>query len=147
MLIKSNIPLTDDNRCEFLASPNGILGQSAEGLRKALMEGYDDSIHIIEYSDLINNPKETIDKIYEFLGEEPFDHDFNNIENVNRENDAQIYGIADMHEVRSKVKSISTNPSEILSENILQKCKNTEFWRVIQTNEEDTESKFIGSNI
>jgi sulfotransferase len=152
MLIKSNIPLTDDNRCEFLASPDGILGQSVEGLRKALMEGYDNSIHLIEYQDLVNNPKETMEKIYEFLGEEYFEHTFNNVENVNRENDEKIYGFADMHEVRQEVKSIAKRPEEILSEEILEKCKNTEFWRVLENTEEnydndeesDEETDFIG---
>lgn len=150
MLIKSNIPLTDDNRCEFLASPNGILGQSYEGLKKALMEGYDSSIHIVEYKDLVTKPQETMNKIYEFLGEEPFEHTFNNLKNVNRENDSRIYGFADMHEVRPEVKSISANPREVLSANILEKCKNTEFWRVIEDSieeEEESESQFIGSNI
>ena len=137
MLIKNNIPLTDDNRCEFLASPNGILGQSIEGLRKALMEGYDDSIHFVEYHDLVNNPKETIQKVYEFLDEELFEHTFDNLKNENQENDSKIYGFADMHEVRPELKSISVNPEEILSPEILEKCKDTEFWRVLDYNEDD----------
>lgn len=137
MLVKNNIPLTDDNRCELLASPAGILGQSVEGLRKVLMEGYDNSIHLVEYRDLVNNPKETMDKLYEFLGEEPFEHTFDNLENVNRENDAQIYGFADMHEVRPEVKATAPTPEEILSPEILEKCKNTEFWRVIESTEDE----------
>jgi sulfotransferase len=137
MLVKNNIPLTDDNRCEFLASPVGILGQSVEGLRKALMEGNDNNIYLVEYRDLVNNPKETIEKIYEFLGEESFEHTFDNLENVNRENDAKIYGFADMHEVRPEVKVTASSPEEILSENILEKCKNTEFWRIIESTEEE----------
>jgi sulfotransferase len=143
MLIKSNIPLTDNNRCEFLASPAGILGQSVEGLKKALMSGYDNSIHIVEYQDLVNNSKETMEKIYEFLGEEYFEHTFDNVENVNRENDKEIYGFADMHEVRAEVKSIADRPEEILSEEIVEKCKNTEFWRVVENTEEfyDDESE------
>lgn len=138
MLVKSNIPLTDDNRCEFLASPDGILGQSVEGLRKALIEGYDNSIHLIEYQDLVNNPKETMEKIYEFLDEEPFEHDFNKLENVNRENDAQIYGFADIHDVRPTLGSVSKKPEEILSPEILEKSKDTEFWRVVNSDFEDT---------
>jgi len=137
MLVKNNIPLTDDNRCEFLASPVGILGQSVEGLRKALMEGNDNNIYLVEYRDLVNNPKETIEKIYEFLGEQPFEHTFDNLENINRENDAKIYGFADMHEVRPEVKVTAPSPEEILSENILEKCKNTEFWRIIESTEEE----------
>lgn len=139
MLVKSNIPLTDNNRCEFLASPAGILGQSVEGLRKALMEGHDNSIHLIEYRDLVDKPKETMEKVYEFLGEEPFEHTFDNLENINRENDSNIYGFADMHEVRPEVKSTAPSPIEILSEEILEKCKNTEFWRIIENTEDETE--------
>jgi len=140
MLVKNNVPLTDDNRCEFIASPNGILGQSVEGLRKALMEGYDSSIHFVEYRDLVTNPKETMEKIYEFLGEELFEHTFDNLENKNREDDAKIYGFADMHQVRSTLKCISPTPEEILSKEILEKCKDTEFWRVLESTEENFDS-------
>ena len=143
MLVKNNIPLTDDNRCEFIASPNGILGQSVEGLRKALMEGYDNLIHLVEYRDLVNNPKETVEKIYEFLGEELFEHDFNKLDNINRENDAQIYGFSDMHDVRPKLESISKNPEDILSSEILKKCKDTEFWRIVNSDFEDTEEEVL----
>lgn len=143
MLVKNNVPLTDDNRCEFIASPNGILGQSVEGLRKALMEGYDNSIHLVEYRDLVNNPKETVEKIYEFLGEELFEHDFNKLDNINRENDAQIYGFADMHDVRPTLESVSKNPEDILSPEILEKCKNTEFWRIVNSDFEDTNEEEV----
>lgn len=79
MLVKNNIPLTDVNRCELLASPNGILGQSFESLKKALMEGYDSCLHLVEYNDLVNNPQETMQKIYEFLDEDLFEHSFDNL--------------------------------------------------------------------
>ncbi len=141
MLVKNNVPLTDDNRCEFLASPVGILGQSIEGLRKALMQGYDNSIHFVEYRELVNDPKETIKKLYEFLGEEPFEHTFVNLQNTNREDDAKIYGFADMHEVRSEVKATSPNPEEILSEEIIEKCKNTEFWRIVESLEDEEDEE------
>ena len=100
-LIKNNIPLTDDNRCEFIASSSGVLGESAEGLKKALMDGHDRCLHFVEYQDLINNSKETMEKIYEFLEEEPFKHTFDNIENKTPVNDSKVYGFSDMHEVRS----------------------------------------------
>ena len=143
MLIKNNIPLTDNNRCELLASPAGILGQSVEGLQKALMEGYDQSLHFVEYKDLVNNPQETMQKIYEFLGEEPFEHTFDNLKNENRENDGKIYGFADMHEVRPVVKATAPSPEEILSAEILEKCQNTEFWRTLGQVEEETTEETV----
>jgi len=137
MLIKSNIPITDENRCQFLASPNGILGQSVDGLRKVLMEGYDKNIHLVEYQDLVKSPGKTLKKLYNFLEEEFFEHDFEKIENVNRELDAQIYGISDMHEVRPTLESISKKPEDVLPKNILEMCKDTEFWRTSSEDDED----------
>jgi len=129
MLIKSNIPLSDDARCEFLASPMGILGQSYNGLKTIFEKGQQNIIHLIEYDDLISNPKETMEKIYDFLGEQYFEHDFKKIENLHRENDQEVYGLADMHEVRNVLDKVSEDPKKVLSEKILEQCKGTEFWR------------------
>ena len=131
MLIKSNIPLNDENRCEFLASPNGILGQSYNGIRQAIMEGRGKQIHFIEYDDLTNNPGETMRKIYEFLEEEYFEHDFSKITNIHKERDAEVYGLADMHEVRETLEKVSADPVEILPESTLKKCEGAEFWRTM----------------
>jgi sulfotransferase len=138
MLIKSNLPLTDENRCLFLSGPNGIVGQSYGGIQQAIMEGRQKLLHFVEYDDLINNPKETMRKIYEFLGEEHFEHDFSTIENMHKENDAEVYGLADMHDVRNILEKVSENPKEILPESIYEKCQGTEFWRTMnQEFEED----------
>lgn len=139
MLIKTNTPLNDDNRCTFLASPDGILGQSYSSIQQALMEGRQKNLHFIEYNDLLDNPDETMRKIYEFLGEEYFAHDFNKIENIHKEKDAEVYGLADMHEVRSTINRESVDPKEVLSEEILKRCENTAFWRNLREVDVDFE--------
>lgn len=132
MLIKSNIPLTDDNRCELLANVEfGILGQSYNGIKQAIMEGKLKSLHFIEYDDLLDKPEETMRKIYEFLGEEYYNHDFSKIENIHRERDSEVYGMADMHDVRSSLGRRGINPKDILSAETLRKCENAEFWRTL----------------
>ena len=136
MLIKTNTPLNDVNRCTFLASPDGILGQSYFGIQQALMEGRDKTLHFIEYNDLIENPDETMRKIYEFLGEEYYQHDFSKIENIHKEKDAEVYGLADMHDVRSTINKASLNPKDILPEEILKRCENTAFWRNLEQDNE-----------
>lgn len=138
-LVKLNIPLTDDNRCEFLASPDGIFGQSVEGIKKALIEGYDSCLHFVEYKDLINNPEETISDLYDFLDEESFEHDFKNLKNQNQERDSEIYGLADMHNVRKELKLTSKDPQEVLSQNIFERCKDTEFWRMTNNFKDDSD--------
>ncbi len=145
-LIQKGIPINDHNRCQAIAS-EGILGQSLDGLKKALSEGYRESIHFVEYSDLVSNPKETIKKLYDFIEEDYFDHDFDNVQNIHQENDAQIYGFTDMHEVRKSVKSTSTSPREILPESVLNSIKDAEFWRQLPEVESKKENTFFGQII
>jgi sulfotransferase len=47
-LVQQGMPITDENRCRMIAGP-GILGQSFDGLKKALAEGHRANIHFIEY--------------------------------------------------------------------------------------------------
>jgi sulfotransferase len=130
MLVKSNLPLTDGARCELLAGPNGILGQSFDSIKKAMMEGREASLYFIEYSDLTNNPEETMKGIYAFLGETPFKHDFSNITKSYEENDKGVYGFSDMHQVSSTLKQRLISPSEFLPENVIESCRGQEFWRM-----------------
>jgi len=134
MLIKSNVPLSDDNRCEALCSPMGIVGASYNGLKQVFAQGKEKHVHLIEYDDLINQPEETMRKIYDFLGEEYFQHNFEKIENIHRENDQMVYGLPDMHDVRSTLSKVSSNPEEVLSKATLAKCVGAEFWRTITEN-------------
>lgn len=145
-LVQQGIPLTDENRCSAIAGP-GILGQSFDGLKKALSEGYRANIHFVEYSDLVNRPKETMEQLYAFIGEPYYEgHNFNNVTNVHQENDAQIYGFEDMHAVRAEVKSTALPPSEVLPASILEMIQGAEFWRNLD-NSAVAPQKFFGSNI
>jgi sulfotransferase len=128
-LIRNNIPITDENRCSLLVGPSGVVGQSAVAMMEALGKGYRNRLHFIEYRDLVSNPKNTLEKIYDFLGEDAFGHDFNQIENKHRVNDLEVYGLKDMHEVRSSVKATSKDPSSVLPPEVLKRCKGSEFWR------------------
>jgi sulfotransferase len=83
----------------------------------------------VEYSDLVDSPQETMQKIYEFLGENFYHHDFKNLKNIHQENDAQIYGFEDMHNVRKTIKPISQLPEDVLPQTVLDLVKGAEFWR------------------
>jgi sulfotransferase len=130
MLIRSGIALNDENRCRAIAGP-GILGQSFDGLKKALAEGYRANIHFIEYRDLVSDPQKTMQKVYDFLGETYYEHDFNNLVNIHQENDADVYGFEDMHAVRKVLKSTASYPEDVLPKIILDSVAGQEFWREI----------------
>ena len=143
-LIKLNIPLNDDNRCEYIAGPEGILGQSLNAIVEGFNQEFGDRMHFVEYQDIVKRPEETLKKLYEFLGEEYYEHDFDNLENQNREQDINTYGLADMHEVRPQLKSTAPNPSEVLSSYVLEKCNGMDIWRPQMT--EVSIPKYINTN-
>lgn len=131
MLIKNNQSISNENRCEFLMSLNGIVGQTHQSIKDALMNGYENNLHFVEYNDLVNKPQETLGKIYDFLNETPFSHFYNDLENKYKTNDASIYGLSDMHEVRPDLSKTSPHPSEILPESVIKSCDGLEFWRLL----------------
>lgn len=74
----------------------------------------------IQYDDLVNNTKETIDKIYKFCELEPFEHDFNNIVNQHPEDDT-VYNCIGQHDVRP---SISKRKIDVeLRPDTIDKCE------------------------
>ena len=87
------------------------------------------SFHFIEYKDLVENPEDTLRKLYDFIDEDFYEHKFDNLQNQNRENDMNTYGLADMHEVRSQLKNTAPKPEDVLSSYVLEKCNGMDFWR------------------
>ncbi len=128
-LLENGVTVDDDNRCKYLMSPDGIVDQSLWSLSRAFIKNDTKHLLIVEYNDLVNTPKETLNKIYDFLELDYYQHDFDNIENNHREYDNEIYALKDMHHVRNQVKKISKNPEEILSSHILNKYKRYEYWK------------------
>jgi sulfotransferase len=127
-LIKEGLKATDENRCDFLMRPGGVVYESLAGLINA-MENYRECIHLVEYDDLTSNPEQTLREVYNFLSLDYFNHDFNNLTNQYRENDNIVYGLNDMHKVRKEIGKISKKYDEVLTENIIEKYNELEFWK------------------
>lgn len=127
-LVRAGLKLNDDNRCDFLAGPQGILGQSIAAIQEAIHQGFADRLHFVDYQQLVAKPQQTMDAIYAFLGEPSFAHDFDHIENKHREDDIGIYGLNDMHEVRQTLKASSIDPKKVLSPYVLGRCGGMKLW-------------------
>ena len=120
-LVKANIPISDENRCQYLlTSQGGIVWESLNATKMGVDEGHADKFHFVDYNDLVTDPQGELNNIYEFLGEEPFEHTFDNLSNEHREDDLTTYGLSDMHEVHSKLEKTSPDPSEVLPESIIE---------------------------
>lgn len=126
-LIEKGVTVDDDNRCQYLMSDEGIVEQALWAQGQAFIKN--DTRHLLMIdNDLVSSPDETMKRIYDFLEMDYYAHDFNNVENKNRENDDQWY-LKDMHYVRKEVKKTSKNPEDILSPYILNRYKKLEYWK------------------
>jgi len=79
------------------------------------------------YEDLINNPKFTVDSIYEFCGWDKFNHNFNNIENLSPERD-DLLNLIGLHDIRPTLerREIDIKLSDKLYEKALELDKEME---------------------
>lgn len=131
-LIKNDIPINDLNRCMYLLGGGGIVYESLNAIMMGFQQNVRDKMHFVDYNDLVDNPEKIMEDIYDFIGEEFYDHDFGSISNIHREDDLITYGLSDMHQVRSKVKKTSPPPASILPEEIIdiyeQNKRRLEFW-------------------
>jgi len=91
---------TVEGRCEVLVSPSQPVGICYNRVQDALSRGFKDRMHFVDFDNLTRKPKETFAGIYEFLEEEPYEHDFEHIEQSTKEDD-MILGIPGLHDVRS----------------------------------------------
>ena len=133
-LVKFNIPINDENRCQYLLSDQGgIVWESLNATKLGVDGGYSNKFHYVDYNDLVNDPQTELNKIYTFLGEESFEHTFDNLSNQHREDDLTTYGLSDMHEVHSKLEKTSSDPSEVLPASIIElynsNKESLEFWK------------------
>jgi sulfotransferase len=127
-LIENNLELTNDNRCEYLMSPRGIIGQSYHALAEAYRKGHQKYLLIVEYDELVQNPQRELNRIHSFLNIPLYSYDLSNIKPKENEND-EVYGLENMHTVRNKVQKLYRDNSKYLSDYILDKYKEMEFWR------------------
>ena len=146
-LVKMNIPINDETRCQYLlTSQGGIVWESLNATKIGVDEGHSDKFHYVDYNDLVTDPQGQLNEIYEFLGEEPFEHTFDNLSNQYREDDITTYGLGDMHEVHSKLEKVSSDPSSVLPDSIIELYNNNkktlEFW-----NDQKFESSFSPTQI
>ena len=127
-LIERNIPITNDNRADYLMSSEGSIGLCYHALSEAYRKGNDKYLLLVDYDDLVKNPQQELNKLYDFLEIPKFTHNFNSVRTKEDEDDS-VYQLENMHTVRDKVEKIHRDNTKFLSKYILNKYKNMEFWK------------------
>lgn len=120
---------TTEGRCEIWSSAQQPVGLAFNRLKDAIRRGKGSCIHIVEFDSLVSNPEDSINKIYRFLGLEPFRHNFENVEQITKEDDLNVHRIPGLHSIRSKVEPVPPKAMQVLGPDLFEKYSGLEFWR------------------
>lgn len=119
---------TVEGRADIWMRNDQPVGIAYNRIRDAISRGFGDRMLFVEFEHLTKYPKHTLDEIYDFLGEEKFEHDFDNVEQTTSEND-DIHGIPGLHTIRPKVEPVIYDSKSIIGIDAFTKYDNAEFWR------------------
>ena len=134
-LIDKGIEVNDDNRCDYLMSDYGIVGQALFALAQSFRRNEQNVLKIVEYDDLVERTDEVMGEVYDFWGLEKYQHSYENLENKYPENDLFQYNLEGMHTVGRTIKKTCKKPEEVLSMIIIEKYSGMEYWRENCTND------------
>lgn len=70
---------TLERRISTYTAAEGLIGFPIEALKDSLEMGYGSRILFVKYYELTNEPKETLDRIHDFIGEKRYDYNFKDI--------------------------------------------------------------------
>lgn len=114
------------SRCEQLINAGGAVGGAWTALKEAYYGEFSERLLLVDYELLTRHPARTVELIYQFIGETPFAHDFDNVEYAEEGFD-QTLGVKGLHSVRRKVE-FKTRRS-ILPPDLFAKYQEMDFWQ------------------
>lgn len=101
------------------------VGIAIERLHEATTR-FKNKLHFVHAEDLSSNPEETMNNIWEYLGEEPFKHDFKNVKQYTIEHEiGWPYGD---HTIRNVVEPLKNEYNQILSKQFCDVINNKFSW-------------------
>jgi len=113
------------SRVNRLMSEKGVVGAPFNTLRQAYFGVQYGNLILVTYESLAIRPEATISRIYDLLGEEAYDHDFDSVNHDEERFDRQI-GLNGLHTVRSQV---SYQPRDcVLPPELQDRFTNSAFW-------------------
>ena len=107
---------------------NGVpVGMALERLSEIIRMKTDTQMLFIKYEDLCLYPDAEMTKIYKFLELPYFEHDFDNIEQVTKEDD-EVYGVFGDHVIRQKLEPLQSQAKAILGKDVCDWIFNNYSW-------------------
>lgn len=114
------------SRVDTLAQRNRLVGYPWAALKEAFYGEHAQSLLIVDYELLAQAPHKVMPLIYQFLEEEPYAHDFANVQYDAPEFDAPL-GVHGMHTVRPQVGLLER--ATILPPDLFEQYSKLSFWK------------------
>lgn len=126
-LIDANLPINNKNRCKilwekYITHPytSVRLGYKSQNI----------DILFLEYTDIVTNGQQTLNKICDFIGIDTYSVDVNHLQSM-EENDNYHGGLTGLHDVRSTLQKTSPSPEQVIGHELVKYYQDMklEFWR------------------
>jgi sulfotransferase len=112
---------------EWMSATNTI-GRAVERIFEMVRQGYDSKILFVKYEDLCLNPEREMEKVYAYLELPYFQHNFDKIEQITKEDD-DVYGLSnDLHTIRQSLEMKLADYKQVLGVDINNWLYDTYKW-------------------
>jgi sulfotransferase len=89
------------------------VGLALERFDEIIKRGWDKKMLFVKFEDLTKTPAEQMERIYEYLNIDSYDHDFKNVKQVTQEDDT-VYGIYGDHKINPVVSELPQDYVKVL---------------------------------
>jgi sulfotransferase len=128
-------PLLDWSKMQGTTTPKRIdmwvqnppVGMAFERLSEMIRMGIDSKVLFVKFEDLCLYPEREMQRIYTYLNIPFFKHNFDNIEQVTKEDD-EVYGVYGDHNIRTKLEPVTSRAREILGKDVCDWIMNNYKW-------------------
>jgi sulfotransferase len=113
------------SRSESVSRGDGMVGYAMNATKEAYFGKHTKNLMLLRYETLTGRPAEAMKAVYDFIGEKPFKHDFDNVTFDAEEFDKRL-GTPGLHRVGRKVKF--EQRQTILPPDVFHRYQNDDFW-------------------
>jgi sulfotransferase len=123
---------TTEGRCaNLLMVEGGVVGVPITAIKDAVQRGWRKNMLFVDYENLTRNPSAALATLYDFLGEPKFQHDFDNVQQITKEDDL-IHIYKGLHDIRPKVEMSNADWKTILPKALTDSyAAEAKFWQTL----------------
>lgn len=96
---------------------SGPVGLALERLSEIFRQGINEKMLFVKYEDLCLYPEREMVRVYDYLGIKYYQHDFDNIEQITKEDDT-VYGVFGDHVIRKKLEPLKSTARSVLGPDV-----------------------------